>query len=275
MTLTPTDLDAMLTNPGSERVSRVAGLTRRQLRSKYGRFLIEGPQAVREAVRHAAEAVRDLYLTPVAAERYPEIWQEAGERGLYRHLVSAEVMAAMSADAQGVLAVADLPRLRGPQVLAEVLKHASLVAVLTEAQDPGNAGTIIRAGDAAGADVVVVIKGSVEVTSPKVVRSTAGSLFHLPVVTGVTLEETTAALRAAGLMILAADGRGSVQLFDAEAMLAGPVAWLLGNEAHGLSAQAVAAADAVVAIPIYGKAESLNVAAAATVCLYATARAQH
>ncbi len=133
---------------------------------------------------------------------------------------------------------------------------------------------MIRAADAAGADAVVVVKGGVEVTSPKVVRSTAGSLFHLPVVTAVSLEETVAGLREAGLAVLAADGGGSVSLFDAEAMLATPVAWLLGNEAHGLGPQALAAADAVVSIPLYGKAESLNVASAAAVCLYATARAQ-
>lgn len=274
MTLPQPDLEPTLTNPGAERVSRVAALARRQARAKHGRFLVEGPQGVREAVRHAGDAVRDLYLTPAAVQRHPEIWQEAGERGLYRHLVSEEVMAVMSTDAQGVLAVADLPRLRGSQALAEALAGARLVAVLTETQDPGNAGTIIRVADAAGADAVVLVKGSVEATSPKVVRSTAGSLFHLPVVTGVSLEEATAALRAAALTVLAADGRGSVPLFDAEAMLSGAVAWLLGNEAHGLSGQAVAAADAVVAIPVYGQAESLNVAAAATVCLYASARAQ-
>lgn len=275
MTLPHPALEPVLTNPGAERVRRVAALARRQARAKHGRFLVEGPQGVREAVRHAGDAVHDLYLTPAAAQRHPEIWQEAGEGGLYRHLVSEEVMTAMSTDAQGILAVVDLPGLQGAQALAEALVGARLVAVLTEVQDPGNAGTIIRVADAAGADAVVLVKGGVEVTSPKVVRATAGSLFHLPVVTGLSLEETTTALRAAGLAVLAADGRGSVSLFDAEAMLSSPVAWLLGNEAHGLSGLAVAAADAVVSIPVYGKAESLNVAAAATVCLYASARAQH
>ena len=148
------------------------------------------------------------------------------------------------------------------------------VAVLTQAQDPGNAGTIIRAADAAGADAVVLVRGSVDPTAPKVVRSTAGSLFHLPVVTGVALDDAVTALHNAGLTVLAADGRGDFDLFEAESLLEAPSAWLLGNEAHGLPSEALSRADAVVSIPIYGKAESLNVAAAAAVCLYASARAQ-
>jgi len=140
--------------------------------------------------------------------------------------------------------------------------------------DPGNAGTIIRAADAAGADAVVLVRGSVDPTAPKVVRSTAGSLFHLPVVTGVALDDAVTALHNAGLTVLAADGRGDFDLFEAESLLEAPSAWLLGNEAHGLPSEALSRADAVVSIPIYGKAESLNVAAAAAVCLYASARAQ-
>ena len=258
----------------------MAGLARRQARFKHGRFLVEGPQGVREAVRHAAEHVLDVYMTEAAASRHPEIWAEAKASGLYRHLVTPEVMAAMSADAQGVLAVVAMGESSGPQALAATLEGARLVAVLTEAQDPGNAGTIIRAADAAGADAVILLCGSVEATALKVVRSTAGSLSHLPVITGVGLEETVEAARAAGLTILAADGRGDTDLFEAEGpagsggLLSAPSAWLLGNEAHGLPSEALSRADAVVSIPIYGKAESLNVAAAAAVCLYASARAQ-
>ena len=252
----------------------MAGLARRQARFKHGRFLVEGPQGVREAVRHAAEHVLDVYMTEAAASRHPEIWAEAKASGLYRHLVTPEVMAAMSADAQGVLAVVAMGESSGPQALAAALEGARLVAVLTEAQDPGNAGTIIRAADAAGADAVVLVRGSVDPTAPKVVRSTAGSLFHLPVVTGVALDDAVTALHNAGLTVLAADGRGDFDLFEAESLLEAPSAWLLGNEAHGLPSEALSRADAVVSIPIYGKAESLNVAAAATVCLYASARAQ-
>ncbi|WP_159718225.1 TrmH family RNA methyltransferase [Actinomyces marmotae] len=280
---TPIDHDdapQILDNPASQRIARVAGLARRQARSKHGRFLVEGPQGAREAVRWAPERVLDLYMTEAAADRHPEIWAEARGAGLYCHLTTAEVMTAMSADAQGVLAVISMGESSGASALEGALEGAGLVAVLAEAQDPGNAGTIIRAADAAGADAVILLRGSVEATSPKVVRSTAGSLFHLPVITGVSLEEAVVALRAAGLTILAADSRGDTDLFEAEGsaasggLLTAPSAWLLGNEAHGLTPEALSRADAVVSIPILGRAESLNVAAAAALCLYASARAR-
>ena len=264
----------VLNNPASARISRVAGLSRRNVRTKHRRFLVEGPQGVREAIRHASERVLDVYLTEAAVERHSEIWDEAVAAELYVHVTSEQVMDAMSTDAQGVLAVVAIEEASGSEALATALDGARLVAVLTQAQDPGNAGAIIRAADAAGADAVVLVRGSVDPTAPKVVRSTAGSLFHLPVVTGVALDDAVAALHEAGLTVLAADGRGDFDLFEAESLLEVPSAWLLGNEARGLPAEALSRADAVVSIPIYGKAESLNVAAAAAVCLYASARAQ-
>ena len=275
----------ILDNPDSARVARVAGLARRHARDKYERFLVEGPRGVGEAVRHAAAHVHDLYLTPEAADRHADILARARAAGLYTHTVTPRVMAAMSADAQGVLAVVATTALAAglqPQEdgaeagegLAERLTGARLVAVLAEAQDPGNAGTIIRTADAAGADAVVLVRGSVDATNPKVVRSTAGSLFHLPVLTGAGLGEVLEALDGAGLAVLAADGSGPVGLFDADELLARPCAWLFGNEARGLAPGALERAEAVVSVPVLGAAESLNVAAAAAVCLYASVRAQ-
>ena len=191
---------SILSNVGSERVRRVAGLIRRQARNRFGRFLVEGPQGVREAVRHAPDAVHDVYATPEAARRHAGIWQEAEAAGLYRHLVTDEVMRAMSPDAQGVLAVVAVP---GDQALAPVLRGARLVVVLTAVQDPGNAGTMIRTADAAGADAVVLVRGSVDATNPKVVRSTAGSLFHLPVLTGASGKALIGVLRNTGFYTLA------------------------------------------------------------------------
>ncbi|MGH3744942.1 MAG: TrmH family RNA methyltransferase, partial [Mycobacteriales bacterium] len=150
-----------------------------------------------------------------------------------------------------------------------------LVVVLLDARDPGNAGTVIRTADAAGADAVVLATGdgggSVDVHNGKAVRASAGSLFHLPIATGAW-PQVLPALRTAGLRVLATAAHGALDLFAAD--LGGPTAWVLGNEAHGLAAEAVEACDAAVAIPIRGRAESLNVAAAAAVCLYASARAQ-
>lgn len=273
-----------LTNPRAERVKAVRALSGRSARQRNGRFLVEGPQAVREAVRDAAARVREVYASPSAVARHGDTVHDAEARGIRVHVGTPEVLEAMSPDAQGIVAVVDLLG----TTLADVLSAAPrLVAVLAQARDPGNAGTVIRAADAAGADAVVLTDASVDVHNPKVVRSTAGSLFHLPVVTGEPLREVVTALRAAGLTILAADGAGEHDLDDLLDLagpgaprgvgvpdLAAPTAWVLGNEAWGLQDADRDLADAVVRVPIRGRAESLNLAAAAAVCLFASARAQ-
>jgi TrmH family RNA methyltransferase len=261
-----------LENPRAERVKKVAALAGRSARSRAGLFLVEGPQGVREAVRCAAGRVRDVYMTPDAAARYPEILASAVEAGLFTHLGTDEVLAAMSPDCQGVLAVVSTAGASLDEALAGAPR---LVAVLADVRDPGNAGTVIRAADAAGADCVVLVGESVDLTNPKVVRSTAGSLFHLPVVRGGSLADAVPVLREAGLTVLATAGSGDLELSPAESLFATPTAWVFGNEAHGLSDDDVALADGAVRIPIHGAAESLNLATAAAVCLYASAWAQH
>jgi TrmH family RNA methyltransferase len=148
-----------------------------------------------------------------------------------------------------------------------------LVAVCADVRDPGNAGTVIRCADAAGADVVVLAGDSVDLYNPKTVRASVGSVFHLPVVIERDPAAAVAAARAAGLTVLAADMDGE-DLFAVDDVLQGPTAWLFGNEAWGLPDRLRDAADRVVSIPIHGRAESLNLATAAAVCLYASARAQ-
>jgi TrmH family RNA methyltransferase len=152
----------------------------------------------------------------------------------------------------------------------------SLVALLANVRDPGNAGTVLRTADAAGAHAVVFADASVDPYNGKCVRASAGSLFHLPVVAGARLEDVVTTMRDAGLRIVAADGRAGRSLDDpgVQARLAEPTAWMFGNEAWGLPPELVALADEPIAVPIYGRAESLNLAAAAAVCLYASARAQ-
>lgn len=267
----------VLSNPRSERVRTVARLSGRSARVRAGRFLAEGPQAVREAV--PAGAVSDLYATAEAVARHPEIVASATARGIAVRLCTDDVLDAMAdtVTPQGWLAVCRPV----DQPLAQVLaRRPRLVAVLAHVRDPGNAGTVLRTADAAGADAVVLTEASVDVHSPKCVRATAGSLFHLDVVAGVTLDEAVRGLAEAGSAVLAADGGGDTDLdvlLDlaerGEGPLPGPVAWVFGNEAWGLSADDRALADAVVRVPLYGRAESLNLASAASVCLYATARA--
>jgi TrmH family RNA methyltransferase len=272
----------------------VKALAGRSARVRSGRFLVEGPQGVREAVRCVPGLVRDVYVTEAAASRHAEILSDALAAHLRVHTASEDVVDAMSGDAQGILAVLDV--LSPP--LSDVLASGPrLVAVLAHVRDPGNAGTVIRTADAAGAGAVVLTAESVDVHNPKVVRSTAGSLFHIPVATGPSLADTVVGLRAAGLAVLAADGAGDHDLDDlldvagapsgARAPgvpraprapgvpdLSRPTAWVFGNEAWGLPDEDRALADAVVRVPIRGRAESLNLATAAAVCLYASSRAQ-
>ncbi len=161
--------------------------------------------------------------------------------------------------------------------LADVVRTgARLVVCCVQVRDPGNAGTVVRCADAFGADGVVFSRGSVELTNPKTVRASVGSLFHLPVSVGADLPAVVATAHDAGLQVLAADGAGDVELSELTRTggLAGPTLWLFGNEAWGMPAEDRALADRVVRVPLYGAAESLNLATAAAVCLYTTATAQ-
>jgi TrmH family RNA methyltransferase len=199
---------------------------------------------------------------------------KAVDAGVEVQVVSGEVMTelAQTVTPQGLLAICDFVDVPLDEV---VTARPRLVALLANVRDPGNAGTVLRTADAAGADAVVFANASVDPYNGKCVRASAGSLFHLPVVAGTRLAQTVAALRGAGLRIVAADGRAGVTLDDpgTREALAEPTAWLFGNEAWGLPPELLALADRSVAVPIYGRAESLNLAAAAAVCLYASAAA--
>lgn len=287
--------DSPLSNPRADRVRDVAKLAGRPARLKRGHFLAEGPQAVREALKLHQErlaagepgVVAEVYASEACLDRYPE-FEELAE-GTKARVATDEVLAAMAdtVNPQGIIAVCrfvDVP-------LDEVLDAAPrLIAVLCQVRDPGNAGTVLRAADSAGADAVILTASSVDIYNPKAVRSTAGSLFHLPVVLGVDVAGLVSECKARGIGILAADGYGTLNLDslqdenarrrltgggpDSAYDLAAPTAWLFGNEAQGLSEDELALADHRVAVPIYGAAESLNLGTAATVCLYASARSQ-
>jgi TrmH family RNA methyltransferase len=259
----------------SPRLKAARRLTKRAFRQRERAFLAEGPQAVAEAFRGGAR-VTDLFVTAPARSRHHDLVTEVAAAGIPVHVVNGDIMEelAQTVTPQGLLAVCgfvDVP-------LAEVIAQAppALVALLANVRDPGNAGTVLRTADAAGAHAVVFADASVDPYNGKCVRASAGSLFHLPVVAGAGLEDAVLALRQAGLRIVAADGQAGHPLDDpgVQARLAEPTAWMFGNEAWGLPPELVALADEPVAVPIYGRAESLNLAAAAAVCLYASARAQ-
>jgi TrmH family RNA methyltransferase len=249
-----------LLSSSNARLAAARRLTRRRDRREAGRFLAEGAQAVREAL--AAGAILEVFATAEAMTRYPELTADAAE-------VSDRDAAALSETVtpQGLVAVCRLPQPSVTEVLAAAPR---LLVALVEPNDPGNLGTIVRTADAAGADAVFV-DGGVDVYNGKAVRASAGSLFHLPVV-----ECAASDLLGAGLTTLATTGAGTTDLDTLldDGTLARPTVWLFGSEAHGLPQRVLETADHTVRIPIHGRAESLNLAAAAAVCLYASARAQ-
>jgi RNA methyltransferase, TrmH family len=241
-------------------------LTSRKDRRETGRFLAEGPQAVREALR--ADVVLEVFATAEAIAREAELLT-----GVAVDEISLKDAAALSETVapQGLIAVCRHVGTAATDVLA---RSPRLLAVLVEPNDPGNLGTIIRTADAAGADAVI-IDGGVDPYNGKAVRASAGSLFHLPVL-AFPVADLLPAAAGAGMRVLATTGRADRTLDDLadDGSLAGPTVWLFGNEAHGLPEALLDAVDETVRVPIYGAAESLNLAAAAAVCLYASARAQ-
>ncbi|AUG30161.1 RNA methyltransferase [Microbacterium hominis] len=262
----------MLENPRSPRVRAVAKLTKRSARQETGLFLLEGPQAAREALAFRPDTLVELFATPTAMERHQDIRDAARDAGLEIVFTTEAVLDAMAdtVTPQGIVAVAR----QSPTSLKDVFAASpTLIAICEEVRDPGNLGTIIRAADAAGADAVVLTGRTVDPYNPKVVRATTGSLFHLPVAVGAELSATVERAHAAGMRVVAADVGGDDFLARRE-VLAEPTAWLFGNEARGLEDAALGLADLSLRLPIYGRAESLNLATAASVCLYETAFAQ-
>ena len=262
-----------LTSIRSPRVAAARRLAKRAFRAADGRFLAEGPQAVREAAASPGVLI-EVFSTAEAAQRHADLLDACQQAGAPVALVSGEVMAsiAQTVTPQGIAAVCHRLDVTIDEALA---KPPRLVTVLVDARDPGNTGTVIRTADAAGADAIVLTGGSVDPYNGKCVRATAGSIFHVPLVVAGPVEPAVDRLREAGLGILAADGAGDVDLDGAldSGSLERPTAWLFGNEAWGLPDSVRALADAVIRVPIHGRAESLNLAAAAAVCLYASARA--
>ena len=242
-------------------------LTNRRGRDVAGTFLVEGPQAVREAL--AREGVVQEVITDDP----------------HRHaaLLDGTDVPLWWASEQQMRQLSDTVAPQGIVAVCRQLSHPlaslgdlSLVVICAQVRDPGNAGTVIRCADAFGADAVIMTQGSVELHNPKTVRSSVGSIFHLPVVTGVTLADAVAFCRDRGLQVLAADAGGdALDLMASDGRLAAPTAWIMGNEAWGLPAEDVALADQVVSVPMWGEAESLNLSTAAAVCLYQSASAQH
>ena len=306
-------------NPKADRVRKLADLLTKRGQRKAGRFLVEGPQSVREAVAMDPAIVTDVYYDPDACAD-PAILQAALDAGLYVHQASPAVMRRVSENAQGIVASARidaldvarqaaLRRLNGAATgfsragSGSMPGRVPLIAACWQVRDPGNEGTIIRTADAAGCSLVVLVDDCVDPLNPKVVRSTAGSLFHIPVL-HLTEDEFFDWAAQRSTTVWAADihgipGSSPVDVADLafgagsagtdgvaagrRALLAplvrgetnASLAVLFGNEARGLPTGMVERADGSVIIPLYGRAESLNLASSAAILLYTLSMLLH
>lgn len=286
-------LKELINNPHSERVRRLVTLGRGKSRD-CERFLVEGPQSVREAVRYASYAISDIYVTQEAcvhnedennqSSSLQEIVQEALSRSLYVHPVESSIMQKISSDSQGIAAVLNAQSLDETYVgefqnlresaLVENADKPLLIAACWQVRDPGNAGAIIRVADVAGCDAVVFVDDCVSRWNAKLVRSTAGSLFHLPVVQ-MSVRDWFSYAKKANVHVIAADIYGTDQrkpvpfpnILANTDLASASVAILFGNEARGLPQEILRKVDDISIIPIYGKAESMNLATSAAVML--------
>lgn len=319
-------LKELMDNPHSDRVKRICAIKRIKSHENL-KFLVEGPQSVREAVRYASDFICDIYALDDAVyalespnnsagcyvsnaansnssstntsifnnastntSAITSIVRESLEKQCYVHPVTSDVMKKISTDSQGIVAVLDAKSLEDSyesdvKNLEDCAKKSSKtlrIAACWQVRDPGNAGAIIRVADVAGCDAVVFVDDCVNLQNPKLVRSTAGSLFHLPVIT-MSESEWFDWASSAGVKIIAADIYGTknrkpkdfpLVVKDSELMKSS-LAVLFGNEARGLNEEILNKVDEISIIPIYGKAESMNLATSAAVMLMGLAMSSH
>ncbi len=268
--LGPTSRSTGIREPSRARIRSIRRLTGRKGRRESGHFLAEGRQAVREALAYAR--VAGLWVDTSRVDEHADLLATAGEVPVWGLTATELADVTDTVTPQGILAEVAAVDAELTPVLAA---HPNLVVVCARIRDPGNLGAVLRCADAFGADAVICTTDSVELGNPKVVRASVGSVFHLPVVTGQDLPTLVEDLHHAGLQVLAADGSGvDLRRISREGGLSRPTAWVMGNEAWGLPEADAALADALVAVPLRGRAESLNLATAAAVCLYETSTAQ-
>lgn len=268
-------------DPFTDRTPRVVSagkLHRSAARRRSGRFLAEGTNSVEAAI--ATGVAVELFCTESAMKRFGAVVDAAATAGVSISLVTDRAARSLSdtvtptgivALCRSVVRDATKPG-AGADARADSDATPRLVAVGQALAEPGNVGTLIRVADALGADEVWLTEGSVDPENPKAVRASAGSLFHVPVVRGVVESDLAERAHRKGLQLVVATGGGELSVEEADEALAAPTAWVFGNEAHGVSATLTEDADLRVRIPIRGRAESLNIVTAASICLHTSAR---
>lgn len=255
-----------LTGLQNPQVKDAAELKQKKYRQQQGLFLAEGLRTVEEAV--ASKTVVSIFYTAIEDDRTRSVLEEAAAQQLKLYCVSDAVMKkiADTDTPQGIIAVCKMQNV----TLDKLLSKGEMLLVLDRVGDPGNLGTMLRTADAAGIGGVVLLKGCVDIYAPKTVRSSMGSLFHVPVVSGIGEDNFIAEAKDAGYELLVTSLEGADNLYKAD--LGGRIAFVMGNEAGGVSANLLERADKRVFIPMAGRAESLNVAMAAGVVMFEALR---
>jgi len=264
-----------LTSSQNPVVKEIRSLRNKSGRNERGLYFIEGARFVSEALNEygAAAVIRDIKYVAVSdsfvgSGGYESIVKPCLDRGIKVYSLTDSLFESVSdtMNPQGVLAVLGMKK--------ESLKVAALrdgiLVILDGIRDPGNMGTIIRTADAAGCAGIIVTDGCVDLYNPKVLRSTMGSVFHLPVLHCRSTAEAVDICRRKGFLICASHMEGSVSIYDAD--LSGNVAVVIGSEAEGVCDEVLRNSDMLIRIPMTGRAESLNAAVAAAIIIYEAVR---
>lgn len=257
----------IITSVNNQRVKDVANLKQKKYRTETGAFFAEGLRAVIEAVQFAD--LSELFFIKTEENKLTEIIKTAEEKGVRLYCVDEKVMAKLSDTKapQGVLAVIKMPKDRLQKLNPGTSSDNNApVIILDRVQDPGNLGTIIRTADAVGALGLILLEGCVDAFSPKVVRASMGSLFHLPVIQDVFPEEALTWCYRHGYEPAATALKNAQNMYKAD--LSKKMAFIFGNEANGVAEELQAAAETRLFIPMAGQAESMNVAMAAGIVLF-------
>ena len=258
-----------ITSTANRHIKDAIQIMEKRTKLRHTAFLVEGPHLLEMAANRGIQ-ISEVYVTNAFLSKK--------EHRLFLHRmdriageifeVSDQVMARITdtGSPQGITAVVSCRPVKPGEL---TLRYPSLIVVIDGIQDPGNLGTIIRTADAAGADAVFLLPGTCDAFMPKVVRATAGSIFNIPVVSAEPdIFMAWLSEKKIVLAITAADAEADIYSAD----LSMPLAITFGNEACGVSSLLRKAADRSLRIPIFGKAESLNVATSAGICLYEIVR---
>ena len=236
---------------------QTAKLLRKKSRDETGQFLLEGTKPLRDALEMGI-MIEKIFA---CQGKEPEDWIPREKCVFLEDTLFASLCDTVHS--QGVIAVARKPEAAEEDFRAE---PAGPVVVLDQLRDPGNAGTIIRTAEAAGFHGIIAVRGSVDLYAPKVVRSAAGSLLRMPVLTDVSAQEAIALIRDSGRTLVVTALEKAEDCFEAE--LPRRAALVIGNEGRGVSPSFLEAADRRVRIPMQGEIESLNAAVAAGILMY-------